>query len=41
MKIFTQEEFDALPLNEFGGRIVPAFSDLRLVKSFGEFCIFG
>ncbi|MEI7578554.1 MAG: hypothetical protein WCJ58_00785 [bacterium] len=48
MKIFTQEEFDALPLEQFGRRIVPAFSDLRLVKnfgnsscSFGEYCSFG
>ena len=41
MKIFTQEEFDALPLNKFGGRLVPAFSDLSLIKSFGEGCSFG
>ena len=41
MKIITQEEFDNLPRNELGIKVVPAFSDLRLIKTFPECCSFG
>ena len=40
MKIITQEEFDNLPRNELGIKVVPAFSDLRAVREFGEYCSF-
>ena len=41
MKVITQEEFDNLPRNELGIKVVPAFSDLRAVREFGEYCSFG
>ena len=41
MKVITQEEFDNLPRNEFGIKVVPAYSDLTAIREFGERCSFG
>jgi hypothetical protein len=41
MKVITQEEFDNLPRNEFGIKVVPAYSDLTAIREFGERCNFG
>jgi len=40
MKKITQEEFNKLGRNEYGFIVVPAFSDLREIKTFPKHCIF-
>ena len=47
LKIIAKQEFDNLPRNELGIKVVPAFFDLRNIRefparcSFGEGCSFG
>ena len=41
MKILTQIEFEALPRNELGYKVVSAYTDCTQIKNFGERCIFG
>lgn len=40
MKKYTQEEFNAIPCNEYGVKILP-IGDYAEIKSFGEVCRFG
>lgn len=37
----TQKEFDAIPRNERGVKVIPAFTDLTVITNFGDYCIFG
>jgi len=37
----TQQEFDAIERNEFGVKVIPAFTDLTQIKVFGNYCRFG